>query len=196
MVNCCFVSIVSYLWVVSYFCCLFSYHNLLELHYGDRMHKSHTAREWAIEVGLSFREVEWSLDNELFLIKYLRWEIGAPHWSVILHEMFLHVAEWGQKEVERFICWGHWGSLQRPDPEADQSTMKLVGYWISHEEIRDLYHSVYMLRRSTGPPPCGHTTEKGSNPWHPLLSKELSALMGLPHCSQRRHMRACQWTLV
>ena len=47
-----------YLWVVSYFYCLFSYHSLLELHYGDQMHKSQTAREWAIEVELSFREAE------------------------------------------------------------------------------------------------------------------------------------------
>ena len=33
--------------------------------------------------------------------------------------------------------------------------MKLVGYQTSHKEIRDLYHSVYLVRRSPGPPPCG-----------------------------------------
>ena len=33
--------------------------------------------------------------------------------------------------------------------------MKLVGYQTSHKEIKDLYHSVYLLRRSPGPPPCG-----------------------------------------
>ena len=32
--------------------------------------------------------------------------------------------------------------------------MKLVGYWTSHKEIRDLYHSVYLLGRSAGPLPC------------------------------------------
>ena len=32
--------------------------------------------------------------------------------------------------------------------------MKLMGYWTSHKEICDLYHSVYLLRRSPGPPPC------------------------------------------
>ena len=32
--------------------------------------------------------------------------------------------------------------------------MKLVGYQTSHKEIRDLYHSVYLLRRSPCPPPC------------------------------------------
>ena len=104
MVNCCFVSIVLYLWIVSYFCCLFSYHSLLELHYGDRMNKSQTTREQAIEVGLSFREAEQRLGAKLFL---------------------------------------------------DKSAMKLVGYQTSHKEIRDLYHSVYLLRRSLGPPPCG-----------------------------------------
>ena len=67
------------------------------------MHKSQTTREWAMEVGLSFREVEWRLDAKLFLNEYPRWEIEAPHQSIILHEMFLHTAEQGQKEVERFI---------------------------------------------------------------------------------------------
>ena len=142
-----------YLWVVSYICCLFSYHSLLELHNGGQMHQSQTAREWAIEVGLLFRQAEWRLDAELLLDEYPRWEIEAPHRSVILHEMFLHTTKWGQKEAERFICQGHWGSLPRPDPEVDQSAMKLVGYQTSHNDIRDLYYSVYLLR-SPDPPPC------------------------------------------
>ena len=89
---------------------------------------SQTTREWAIEVGLSYREVEQRLDAKLFLDKYPRWEIGVPHQSVILYEMFLHANKQGQKESERFICQGHWGSLPRPDSEADQCAMKLVGY--------------------------------------------------------------------
>ena len=148
------MSIVSYLWIVSYLCCLFSYPNLLESHYRGRMSKSQTTREQAIEVGLSVREAEWRLDAELFLDEYPRWELGAPHWSVILHEMFLHAAKQGQKEAERFICWGHQGSLPRPDLEADQSAMKLMGYQTSHKEIPDIYHSVYLLKRSPGPLPC------------------------------------------
>ena len=68
------------------------------------MNKSQTAREWAIEVGLSVREAEQRLDTELFLDEYPRWELGAPDQSIILHEMFLHAAKQGQKEVERFIC--------------------------------------------------------------------------------------------
>ena len=125
MVSCChLMSIVSYSWIVSYFCCLFSYSSLLELHYGGRMSKSQTAREWAIEVGLLIREAEWRLDAKLFLNEYPRWELGAPHQSIILHEMFLHAAKQGQKEAERFVCQGHWGSLPRPDLEADQSAKK------------------------------------------------------------------------
>ena len=119
------------------------------------MHKSHTTREQAIEVRLSFREAEWRLNAELFLDEYPRWEIEAPHWSVILHDMFLHATEWGQKEAERFLWWGHQCSLPRPDHEVDLPTMKLVGYETSHKEIRDCYHSVYMLRKSPGPLPCG-----------------------------------------
>ena len=41
--------------------------------------------------------------------------------------------------------------------------MKLGGYWTSHKEIRDLYHSIYsiyLLRRLPGPPPCGPQQRK------------------------------------
>ena len=118
------------------------------------MNKSQTTKEWVIEVGLSYREAEQRLDAELFLNEYPRWEIGAPHQSVILHEMFLHAAEQGWKEAERFMCRGHQGSLPRLDSEADQSAIKLVGYMTSHKEIRDLYHNVYLLRWLPGPLPC------------------------------------------
>ena len=159
------MSIVLYSWIVSHFCCLFSYHSLLELHYGGRMNKSQTAREWATEVGLLVREAKRRLDAKLFLNEYPRSKLGAPHWSVILHEMFLHTTKWGWKEVERFICQG---SLPRPDLEANQSTMTLMGYWTSHKEIWDLYHSVYLLRRSPGPPPCGPQQRRESI--HDILS--------------------------
>ena len=57
------------------------------------MNKAQTAREWAIEVGLLLREAEHRLDAELFLDECHRWELGAPHQSIILHEMFLHATE-------------------------------------------------------------------------------------------------------
>ena len=116
------------------------------------MSKSQTAREWAMEVRLLVREAEWRIDAELFIDEYPRWELGAPHWSVILHEMFLHATKQGWKEAERLV---HQGSVSRPDLEADQSTMELMGYWTCHKEIWDIYHSVYLLRRSPGLPPCG-----------------------------------------
>ena len=46
-------------------------------------------------MGLSAREVEQRIDAELFLDEYPRWESGAPHQSIILHEMFLQAAEQG-----------------------------------------------------------------------------------------------------
>ena len=107
--------------------------------------------ELAMEVGLSVREAQQRIDSELFLNEYPRWELGAPHWSVILHEMFLHAAEWGWKEAERLVCQG---SISRPNLEADQPAMELVVYQTSHKEIWDIYHSVYLLRRSLGLPPC------------------------------------------
>ena len=79
--------------MVLYFCCLFSYPSLLELHYGGTMNKSQTAREQTMEVEPSMREAEQRLDAELFLNEYPRWESGAPLQSLILHEMFLHTAK-------------------------------------------------------------------------------------------------------
>ena len=56
--------------------------------------------------GLSIREMEHHMDVNMFLDRYIRWEVGSPHHSVILHEMFLHAAKQGQKEAEQMICWG------------------------------------------------------------------------------------------
>ena len=53
------------------------------------------------------------------------------------------------------FCQGHWGSVPEPDPGADQSAMELVGYQTSRREMRDIYHSMYLLRRSPGSPSCG-----------------------------------------
>ena len=85
--------IVLFWWVVLCFYCLFSYPNLLELHYGGRIRKSQTTRKQARERGLLVREAEHRIDAELFLNKYPRWELEASHQSVILHEMFLPAAE-------------------------------------------------------------------------------------------------------
>ena len=141
--------------MVLYFYCLFSYPSLLELHYGGRVRKSQATREWARETGLLIQEVEHWIDTELFLNEYPQWELGSPHWLVILHEMFLHAADRGQKEVECMVHWGHQGSMWRPGMEADLSTVELVGYWTSQKEIWDIYHSVYLLRRSPSLPPFG-----------------------------------------
>ena len=47
------------------------------------------------------------------------------------------------------------GSIYEPDPRADQSAMELVGYHMSQKEMRDIYHSIYLLKRSPEFPSCG-----------------------------------------
>ena len=47
----------------------------------------------AEEGGLSIREAERVIKSEMFLDKYPWWELGTPHRTVILHEMFLHATE-------------------------------------------------------------------------------------------------------
>ena len=134
---------------------LSSYLTLLTLHYGGCMERAWVAWEQAEEKGISYRESEQMVDSELFLDEYPRWGLGTPHQSVVLHEMFLHAAGQGQKEAECTFCRGHWGSVSKPEPEADLSAMELVGYQTSRKEMRDIYHSVYLLRRTPGTPSCG-----------------------------------------
>ena len=138
-----------------YYYYLSSYSTLLTLHYGGCMERVWVAPEWAEEKGISYKESERMVDLELFLDEYHRWGLGTPHWLVVLNEMFLHAAGWGKKEAEWMFCWGHRGSVPEPEPGADLSAMELVGYWTSRKEMRDIYHSVYLLRRSPGTPSCG-----------------------------------------
>ena len=71
------------------------------------------------------------VETDLFLDEYPQWNIRSPHQSVILHEMFLHVASQGQKEVEHMCCQGHQGSIREPSSEVDQSALHLIGYHTS-----------------------------------------------------------------
>ena len=73
------------------------------------------------------------------------WELGTPHQSIILHEMFLYATKRGQKEAECMFHWGHQGSMYDPNSKADQSAVELVGYHTSQKEIRDIYQSLYLL---------------------------------------------------
>ena len=95
------------------------------------------------------------MDIDMFLDGYIRWEVGSPHCSVILHEMFLYAMEQGWKEAEWMICWGCWHGLPKLDPQVDISAIQLVEPQTSKEEFRDLYYQVYNLRRLPGSPPWG-----------------------------------------
>ena len=70
-----------------------SYLALLTLRYGDRMEKSWVTHNRVEEEGLSIREAERVIKSEMFLDEYPWWELGNPHSTVILHEMFLHAVE-------------------------------------------------------------------------------------------------------
>ena len=68
----------------------FSYMVLLTLNYGGRMEKTREACRVVEQEGLSYRDAERVVESNPFLDKYPRWNLGSPHRSVILHEMFLH----------------------------------------------------------------------------------------------------------
>ena len=92
--------------------------------------------------------------SDLFLDEYPRWDLGTPHRLVILHEMFLHALAKGWQEAECMWHRGCRGSVKEPDPEAGQSDLELIGYHTSQVEVRDVYHSVYLLNRAPGFPSC------------------------------------------
>ena len=95
------------------------------------------------------------VESDLFLDEYPRWDLGTLHRLVILHEMFLHAAAKGWQEVECMWHRGCQGSIKEPDPKAGQSALELIGYHTSQVEVRDIYHSVYLLNRALGFPSCG-----------------------------------------
>ena len=81
-----------------------------------------------METGISVREAECLIDVGLFLDEYPQWELGTLHWLVILHEMFLHAANGGQKEAGCMVCWSCQGSIRGPNLLTGPSAMELVGY--------------------------------------------------------------------
>ena len=93
------------------------------------------------------------MDMELFLEGQAKWEADSPHCLVILHEMFRHASEQGQKEAEHMVCRGCQHELPKLDPEADIPTIQLVGPQMKKKEIESLYYKVYKLQRLPGSPP-------------------------------------------
>ena len=93
------------------------------------------------------------MDVELFLRIQDRWAEDSPHYMVILHEMFQHVAAKGQKEAEQIIHQGCWQNLPQLNPEVGIPTIQLVGPEMSKEELLELYLEVYKLHRLPGSPP-------------------------------------------
>ena len=52
------------------------------------------------------------------------------------------------------------GSVREPNSEADQSALHLIGYHTSQKELRDMYHSMYLLNRAPGFPSCGEVKRR------------------------------------
>ena len=79
------------------------------------------------------------MDVELFLEGQVKWEVDSPHHLMMLHDMFQHASEQGQKEAECMVCQGHWHGLPKLNPRVDISTIQLVGPQTSRKEIKSLY---------------------------------------------------------
>ena len=143
------MSIVSYLWIVSYFCCLFSYPRValwgqngqVPWHQGVGKHRGPVGEGDGVPHGLGDvpRRACWMGSGKL-------------HHPIILHEMFQHAAEQGWKEAECMICQGCQCGLLNLDLKVDVPAVQLVGPQTSKEEFRALYYEVYKLWRLPGSP--------------------------------------------
>ena len=92
----------------------------------------------------------------MFLDEYPLWQVGGLHHPVILQGMFLQAAYLGQKEAEWMIHQGHQQNLPKLNLDLmDIPAVQLVGYRTFSEEISNLFHEVYLLRRPPGLPPYG-----------------------------------------
>ena len=85
------------------------------------------------------------MDVKLFLEGQARWEADSPHCLMMLHEMFQHASEQGQKEAEHMVCQGCQHGLPKLDPKVDISAIQLVGPQTSRKEIESLYYEMYKL---------------------------------------------------
>ena len=99
------------------------------------------------------QELERAMDVELFLELQNNWPEDSPHHLMVLHEMFWHAANEGQKEAEETICQGHWPHTPQPNPEAGIPAVQLVGPQMMKEELMEIYLEVYKLHRLPGSPP-------------------------------------------
>ena len=120
--------------------------------------------------GLSYREAEQVVESNLFLDEYPRWNLGSPHRSVILHEMFLHAESQGHKEVECMCHQGCQSCVREPNSEEDQSALCLTGYHTSRKELRDVYYSIYSLNRVPGVPLLWQGKKDEGNLGDPLFA--------------------------
>ena len=130
-----------------------SYHKLLVAKYGCKREKSQEAKWRSAEEWRPICEMERALDVDLFLGAQDQWAEDSPHHLTILHEMFLHAASEGQKEVERYVHQGIWQQMPQLNPEADISAVQLVQPKTSREELLDIYLEVYKLCRLPSSPP-------------------------------------------
>ena len=71
-------------------------------------------------------KMERAMDVDLFLGAQDQWAEDRPHRLTILHEIFLHAASEGQKEVERVIHQGCQWHMPQLNPEVGIPAIQLV----------------------------------------------------------------------
>ena len=136
------------------FCCCFSYHALLEMHYINKWHKMAATKKWAQEEAISVQEAECLLDSKLFLDEYPRWKADGPPMSLHPCRGCSYMLKWGNGKnandpFVRAIRCQSLGQMLR----WKFLPFQMVGFRTTREEIQEFYNEVYQLKRLLGPPP-------------------------------------------
>ena len=155
----------------------YSYHELLVAKYGCKREKSQEAKWRSTEEQKPVCEMERALDVDLFLEAQGQGAKDSPHHLIILHEMFLHAASKGWKEVEPVVCQGHQQHMPQLDPEVGIPAIQLVHPETGREELLDLYLEVYKLHKLPSSPPGEPTILKEVSSALPGHSLEEEALL-------------------
>ena len=141
--------------------------------YRNKWGKLQEAKWRSTEEWRPVHELERAMDVDLFLEAQSKWAEYSPHCLVILHEMFLHAASEGWKEVEQVIHQGCQQHMAQLNPEAGIPAIELVGAETSQEELLEIYLEVYKQHRLPGSPPG-----------EPAILQEVLATV--PHCPQEK----------
>ena len=169
-----------------------SYHKLLVARYGSKWERCQEVKRRSTEGWGPIREMEWTVDVDLFLNTQNQWAEDSPHCLILLYEMFLHAVAKGQKEAKWVTRQGCLWHMPQLDPRAALPAIQLVHPGISRRELLDLYLEVYKLYQMPGLPPGELATLQEISSTIPVLMLEEEESPGAQKPSHHKDLHSLE----